>query len=99
MEYISADGYMRLENRGRNLEVEPELVKIVSALPTQIKPEDRTALLRAILGDLSCKAVWRRWTQERELGFTALTAADVQSTLWRSRRLKCWDGTRSGPRC
>lgn len=71
MEYVSADGYMRLENRGRNPEVETELLKIVSALPTQIKPEDRTALLRGILGDLSCKAVWRRWTQERKSSFAS----------------------------
>lgn len=77
MEYVSADGYMRLDNRGRNPEVETELLKIVSALPTQIKPEDRTALLRGILGDLSCKAVWRRWTQERKSSFASASQAKL----------------------
>lgn len=66
MDYVSAKEYMALEDRGQNAEVETELLRIVNALPTQIKPEDRTALLRAILDDLSSEAVWRKWTPERK---------------------------------
>ncbi|ORX37095.1 guanine nucleotide exchange factor [Kockovaella imperatae] len=70
MQMVTVDGYLAIGDRASQLsKVKEELESVVSALPTQIHPDDRTKFLDALLGDLADRhdAPWTLWPENIHL--------------------------------